>query len=341
MFRFANPQYFYILIVVLAVWAIFIFGEYKRLKNLSKFGVSSVIEPLMPEVSKYRPRFKFFLQQLVLIILVFVLARPQMGAKVETVKSEGVEIEIVLDVSNSMNAKDVSPSRLDKAKMILSKLVDELDNDKIGLIVFAGDAYTQIPITSDFISAKMVLSSINTGVVPSQGTSIGRAIDMASNSFTPDASTEKAIILITDAENHEDDAVSSAKAIAEQNIKVHVIGVGSTSGAPIPIGNSKNNFIKDKEGNVVTTRLNEELGKEIAKAGNGIYVTANNSNNASKTIVSEVRKMKGTDVETKVYSEYDEQYRALAIIAFIILLLESFILNGKSKFTKRINFFTE
>ena len=207
MFRFANPQYFYILIIVLAVWAIFILGEYRRKKKLARFGISSVLEPLMPEVSKYRPRFKFFLLQLVLVILIFVLARPQMGSKVETVKKESVEIEIVLDVSNSMNAKDVSPTRLEKAKMIMSKLVDELDNDKVGLIVFAGDAYTQVPITSDFIAAKMVLSSINTGIVPSQGTSIGRAIDMASNSFTPDASAEKAIVLITDAENHEDDAV--------------------------------------------------------------------------------------------------------------------------------------
>lgn len=341
MFRFANPQYFYILIIVLAVWAIFILGEYRRKKKLARFGIGSVLEPLMPEVSKYRPRFKFFLLQLVLVILIFVLARPQMGSKVETVKKESVEIEIVLDVSNSMNAKDVSPTRLEKAKMIMSKLVDELDNDKVGLIVFAGDAYTQVPITSDFIAAKMVLSSINTGIVPSQGTSIGRAIDMASNSFTPDASAEKAIVLITDAENHEDDAVSVANSVAEQKIKLHVIGVGSTSGAPIPIANSRNNFIKDKEGNVVTTRLNEELGKEIAKAGNGIYVTADNSNNAYRAIVSEIRKMKGADIETKIYSEYDEQYRILAIIAFVILFLESFILNGKSKFTKRINFFTD
>lgn len=341
MFRFANPQYFYLLIIVLLILVLFVYSEYSRKKRLNRYGKAGVIEKLMPEVSKYRPRLKFFLQLLVLILLVFILARPQMGSKVETVKKEGVEVEIVLDVSNSMNAKDISPTRLDKAKMILSKLVDELDNDKVGLIVFAGDAYTQIPITSDFVSAKMVLSSINTGIVPSQGTSIGRAIDLASNSFTQDVKTEKTIILITDAENHEDDAVSVTKSIADKGIKVHVIGVGSTSGAPIPVGNSNTNFIKDSDGNVVITRLNEDLGKEIAAAGKGVYVTANNTNSASRAILSEIRKMKGADIETKVYSEYDEQYRVLAIVAFIILLFDSCIFNAKSKFTKRINIFTD
>lgn len=341
MFRFANPQYFYLLIIVLLILVLFVYSEYSRKKRLDRFGKNRVIEKLMPSVSKYRPQFKFSLQLLVIILLVFTLARPQMGSKVETVKKEGVEIEVVLDVSNSMNAKDISPTRLEKAKMLLSKLVDDLDNDKVGLIVFAGDAYTQIPITSDFVSAKMVMSSINTGIVPSQGTAIGRALDLASNSFTQDVNTEKAIILITDAENHEDDAVSVAKSVAEQGIKVHVVGVGSTSGAPIPVGNSKNNFIKDKDGNVVTTRLNEDLGKGIAEAGKGIYVTANNSNSASKAILSEVRKMKGSDIESKIYSEYDEQYRVLAIIAFIILLFDSCILNAKSKLTKRINIFTD
>lgn len=341
MFRFANPQNLYILIIVLVVWAIFIYGEYNRRKRLDRFGLSRVIEPLMPEVSKYRPRFKFFLQQMVLIILIFVLARPQSGAKVETVKKNSVEIEIALDVSNSMNATDVAPSRLEKAKMILSKLIDELENDKVGLIVFAGDAYTQIPITNDFVSAKMILSSINTNVVPSQGTSIGAAIELASNSFTQNEETDKAIILITDAENHETDAIQSAQSAAKQNKKVHVIGVGSKEGGVIPINKSTTNFLKDRQGNVVTTRLNEETGKEIANAGNGIYVTANNTNNALKAIVSEIKKMQGSESEQKIYSEYDEQYRILAIIAFLILFADSFILNGKSNFTKRINFFTD
>lgn len=340
MFRFANPQNLYILIAVLAVWVIFIYGEYNRRKRLDRFGLRSVIEPLMPEVSKYRPRLKFFLQQLVLILLVFVLARPQKGSKVDTIIKDSVEIEIALDVSNSMNATDVLPSRLEKAKMILSKLVGELENDKIGLIVFAGEAYTQVPITTDLSSAKMIISSIKTDIVPSQGTSIANAIDMASNSFTQDENTDKAIILITDAEDHEENAISAAKLAVQQNRKVHVIGVGSTEGGAIPLNNS-GRYLKDREGNVVITRLNESLGKEIASAGNGIYVTANNTNNALKTIVSEVKKMKGSENEEKIYSEYDEQYRILAIIAFILLLIDSFILNGKSKFTKRINFFTE
>lgn len=341
MFRFANPQYLYLLFIVVVIWGVFFYGEYKRRKNLKKFGKISVIEPLMPEVSKYRPSLKFFLQQLALILLIFVIARPQMGSKLETVKKEGVEIEIVLDVSNSMMAKDISPTRLDRAKMILSKLVDELDNDKIGLVVFAGDAYTQLPITSDFVSAKMFLSTINTNMVPTQGTSIGRAIDLAANSFTQDDSADKAIIVITDAENHEDDAVGAATEAAKRGIRVDVVGVGTSQGAPIPIGNSSNNFIKDREGNVVITKLNEQLGQEVAKAGNGIYVSADNSNSALRAIVAEVRKMKGSDIESKVYSDYDEQYQVLAILAFILLLVDSWILNGKSKLTQRINFFTD
>lgn len=341
MFRFANPQYLYLLIVIPVIWGVYFYGEYRRRRNLKRFGNESVLEPLMPDVSKYRSGLKFFLQQLALILIIFVIARPQMGAKLETVKKQGVEIEIVLDVSNSMMAKDINPTRLDKAKMMVSKLVDELSNDKIGLIVFAGDAYTQLPITSDFVSAKMFLSTINTKMVPTQGTSIGRAINLAANSFTQDETADKAIIVITDAENHEDDAVGAATDAAKRGIRVDVVGIGTTAGAPIPVGDSSNDFYKDKEGNVVITKLNEQLGQDIARAGNGIFVSADNTNSALRAISSEIRKMKKSDVESKSYSEYDEQYQILALIALIILLADIFILDGKSKFTKRVNFFTD
>ena len=302
MFRFANPQYLYLLIIVPLIWGLYLYGEYRRRRNLKKFGKEDVLSPLMPDISRYRPGLKFFLLQLAFILLILVIARPQMGSKLETVKKQGVEIEIVLDVSNSMMARDVSPSRLDKAKMMLSKLVDELSNDKIGLIVFAGDAYTQLPITSDFVSAKMFLSSIDTKMVPSQGTAIGRAINLAANSFTQDESADKAIIVITDAENHEDDAVGAAKEAASRGIRVDVVGIGTPSGSPIPINGSTSNFYKDKDGNVVITKLNESLGQEIAQAGSGIYVSADNTNRALRALTAEVRKMKKSDVESKVYS---------------------------------------
>ncbi len=227
MFRFAQPEYLYLLIIVPILWGLFIYGRYRSRRNLAKYGNPSVLAPLMTDVSKYKPWIKFIIQQLAFIVIVFMLARPQFGSKLETVKKQGVEIMIALDVSNSMMAKDIAPNRLEKAKMMLSKLVDELDNDKIGLIVFAGDAYTQLPITSDFVSAKMFLNTINPNMVPTQGTAIGRAISTAMNSFTPNEGVDKAIIVITDAENHEDDAVQMAKAAAEKNIKVDVIGIGS------------------------------------------------------------------------------------------------------------------
>ncbi len=341
MFRFANPQYLYLLFAVPLIWGLYLYGEYRRRRNLKKFGNEEVLLPLMPDVSRYRPGLKFFLVQAAFILAVFIIARPQMGSKLETVKKQGVEIEIVLDVSNSMMARDVSPSRLDKAKMMLSKLVDELSNDKIGLIVFAGDAYTQLPITSDFVSAKMFLSSIDTKMVPSQGTSIGRAIDMAANSFTQDESADKAIIVITDAENHEDDAVAAARAASEKGIRVDVVGVGTPSGSPIPIDGSTSNFYKDNAGNVVITKLNEALGQEIAQAGNGIYVSADNTNRALRALTAEVRKMKKSDVESKVYSEYEEQFQILTLVALLLILADMFILDGKSKFTRRVNFFTD
>ena len=328
MFRFAQPEYLYLLIIVPILWGLFIYGRYRSRRNLAKYGNPSVLAPLMTDVSKYKPWIKF------------MLARPQFGSKLEPVKKQGVEIMIALDVSNSMMAKDIAPNRLEKAKMMLSKLVDELDNDKIGLIVFAGDAYTQLPITSDFVSAKMFLNTINPDMVPTQGTAIGRAISTAMNSFTPNEGVDKAIIVITDAENHEDDAVQMAKAAAEKNIKVDVIGIGSLEGVPIPTGNSENNFIKDRDGNVVISKLNESLGQEIAKAGTGIYVRADNTNSALRALTSEVKKMKKADIESKVYSQYDEQFQGLAWIALLLLIVDVFIVDRKNSWLKKITFFS-
>ena len=331
MFRFAQPEYLYLLIIVPILWGLFIYGRYRSRRNLAKYGNPSVLAPLMTDVSKYKPWIKFIIQQLAFIVIVFMLARPQFGSKLETVKKQGVEIMI---------AQDIAPNRLEKAKMMLSKLVDELDNDKIGLIVFAGDAYTQLPITSDFVSAKMFLNTINPNMVPTQGTAIGRAISTAMNSFTPNEGVDKAIIVITDAENHEDDAVQMAKAAAEKNIKVDVIGIGSLEGVPIPTGNSENNFIKDRDGNVVISKLNESLGQEIAKAGTGIYVRADNTNSALRALTSEVKKMKKADIESKVYSQYDEQFQGLAWIALLLLIVDVFIVDRKNSWLKKITFFS-
>ena len=340
MFRFAQPQYLYLLLIVPLMWAIYFYSVYRNRKNMAKYGNPQILQSLAPDVSKYKPGTKFFLQQLALIIMIFIIARPQMGAKIETVKKQGVEIIIALDVSNSMLARDIAPSRLDKAKQMLSKLIDQLDNDKVGLIVFAGDAYTQLPITSDFVSAKMFLSTISPDMVPTQGTAIGRAIALAMNSFTPDQSADKAIIVITDAENHEDDAVQMAKEAAQKEIMVDVIGIGSEQGAPIPIGGNDTNLRKDNQGNVVITKLNAQLGRDIAKAGDGIYISADNTGSALRALTAEVKKMKKSDIESKVYSEYDEQFQGLAWIVLLLLLLDIFILDRKNKLMKKVNFFS-
>lgn len=338
MFRFANPEYFYFLLVLPLLWGIYFYGAWKNRRNLARMGRLEILEPLMPDVSHYKRGVKFFVQQLAVILLVVMIARPQIGSKIETVKRQGVEIMIALDVSNSMLAEDITPSRLERSKLMLAKLLDELDNDKVGLIVFAGDAYTQLPITTDFVSAKMFLSNISTEMVPTQGTAIGRAIDLAMKSFTPDESADKAIIVITDGENHEDDAVAAARAAAERGVKVDVIGIGLPQGAPIPMGRS-GEFRKDRSGNVVITKLNEQMGQEIARAGGGLYVTADNTNAALRALISEVRKMKKSDVESKVYSAYNEQFMWFAAMALALLLLDVFVLDTKSKLMKRVNFF--
>ena len=325
MFRFANPEYLYLLLLLPVVWVLYFYGVWRNRRNMARMGRADVLGGLMPDVSRYKPGAKFFLQQLALLVLVFLVARPQMGAKLEVVKRQGVEIMIALDVSKSM--------------LLLSRLFDDLDEDKVGLIVFAGDAYMQLPITTDFVSAKMFLANISPSMVPTQGTAIGEAIRLAMNSFTPDESADKAIIVITDGENHEDDAVAMAKEAAKRGIKVDVIGIGSSQGSPIPMNGQDGNFRKDGSGNVVITKLNEQMGQEIARAGEGLYVTADNTNSALRALSNEMGKMKKSEIESKVYSEYDEQFPLLAWIALGLLLFDIFVLDTKNKLMKKINFF--
>lgn len=341
MFRFAQPLFLYLLLLIPLIWGIYLYGRYRRRRNLAAFGNVAFLPELAPHVSRWRPLVKMILQSLALAIIIFILARPQFGTKLETVKSEGVEIMVALDVSNSMLARDINPSRIDKAKMMLSKLVDDLDNDKLGLVVFAGDAYTQLPITTDYVSAKMFLNSIDTKMVPTQGTAIGQAIKIAMNSFSPESPAEQAIIVITDGENHEDDAVEAAKAAAAKGVKVSVIGIGSVKGAPIPISGSSNNFLKDNEGKTVITKLNEAMAQEVAQAGEGVYVRADNTNGALQALINEVRTMKSAEFERKTYSEYNEQFPGLAWIALILLLIDAVLLERKYGWISRINFFTK
>lgn len=339
MFRFANPYYLYLLAVVPLLIALFVYERRLLARRLQSFGNPQLLERLMPNASKVRPVVKFSILMVAFVLIVVALARPQFGSKLQTVKHQGVEAMVVLDVSNSMLAEDVQPNRLERAKLMLSKLIDQMTDDKIGLIVFAGDAYVQLPITADAVSAKMFLSSIQTNLVPRQGTAIGTAIDLALRSFGPnETEAGRTIIVITDGENHEDDAVGAAKLAQQHGVTVHVVGLGTPSGAPIPVGGTMS-FRKDRSGNVVVTKLNENMCRQIAAAGSGIYVRADNSNVALKALTQQIDKLQKGDLETKSYSEYDEKYHIFVWLALLLLLVEFFVYNRKNKYLNRIKWF--
>lgn len=339
MFRFANPDYLFLLVILPVLIAFYIYALIRKRKALKKIGNPEILAMLMPDISPKRQHLKFWLLFGAIAVTIFIIAGPQFGSRLETVKRNGVEIMVCLDVSNSMLAEDVTPNRLEKAKQMLAKLTDGFTNDKIGLIVFAGEAYTQLPITSDYISAKMFLSSINPSMVTTQGTAIGTAINLAVRSFTPSETSDKAIILITDGENHEDDAVGAAKKAAEKGIHVNIVGIGLSKGGPIPL-DGNNNFMKDREGNVVVTRLNEQMCKEIAAAGDGMYVRADNTNSALRALEKEIEKMNKSELDSKVYSEYNEQFQTLAWIALFLLLIEFFIMDRKNRIFRKIKLFS-
>ena len=338
MFRFAHPEYLYLLLILPVLFIFYIYIVKTRKSAIEKYGTPWLISALMPEASVKRLRLKYFFMFVAITVVIFIIAGPQFGSKLETVKRQGIEVVICLDVSNSMLAQDITPNRLEKAKQMLSRLTDDLKNDKIGLIVFAGDAFTQIPITSDYISAKMFLSSINPSMVSTQGTAIGAAINLAMRSFTPDESSSKAIVIITDGENHEGNASQEAAAAAEKGVKVNVIGIGLPKGSPIPINN--NDYMKDNAGNVVITQLNETMCQEIAHAGKGLYVRADNTNTALKALQNELSKMAKSEIESQVYSDYDEQFPTLAWIVLVLLITEVLTSERKNRLFRKVKLFS-
>lgn len=339
MFRFEEPAYLYLLLLLPVLAVFYLYSNYRRRKAIKEFGDPELLAALMPEVSKYRPDVKFWLVCTALGLFAILLARPQFGSKLETVKRQGVEVMIALDISNSMLAQDVQPSRLAKAKRLVAQLVEKMQNDKVGMIVFAGDAFTQLPITSDYISAKMFLESIDPSLISKQGTAVGAAINLGIKSFTPQEGVGRTLIVITDGENHEGGALEAAKAAAEKGIQVNVLGVGFPEGAPIPIPGT-NEYRKDRNNEVIITRLNEQMCQEIAKNGKGIYARVDNTNNAQKIIAKEIDKMAKSDVETQVFTEFNEQFQALAWIILILLLAEMLVLERKNPLFRNIHLFS-
>ena len=345
MFSFANPEYLYLLILIPVIFGLFLLSRMIRAKNIKKYGNPALLEAQMPDVSKYKPWIKISIQLVALALIVIILARPRaMGnSKAETINVQGIEVMVALDVSNSMLASSTDDpngiSRLQQAKLLLEKMIDKLGNDKVGLIVFAGDAYTQIPITADFVSAKMFLSNIEPSMVPTQGTAIGAAIKMAANSFTADDKIQKSIILITDGENHEDDAVEAAKDAHDKGIQINVLGVGTPKGAPIPIG-GKGNYMKDESGNIVITQPNEQIAQDVANAGKGIYVSGTNRD-ALNVLDARLKELSKSNISKNVFSPNDEQFPVFAWVALALLICDIFVLDRKISWLKNINFFSK
>ncbi len=340
MFRFANIEYLYVLLILPVFIILFWLTRRSRRKALESFAQMETLSVLMPNVSNSRPVIKFIIWLFVIASVIIAVARPQFGSKLKTIKREGVELIIALDVSNSMLAEDIQPNRLERAKRAISRLVDNLGDDKIGLIVFAGDAYTQLPITTDYPSAKLFLNSVNTEIVPRQGTAIGAAIELGTSSFSPQFEGNKAIVIITDGENHEDDAIGAATVSTERGIIVHTIGMGLPQGGPIPIyRNGQKDYRKDKEGNVVVTKLNESMLQQIAVAGEGIYVRANNAQVGLNTLFNEINKMEEAEMESRVYSEYEEQFQWFLALALFLILIDFLILERKNKYLKNVRLF--
>ena len=337
MFRFEDPIYLYALVLIplLAVVRFLMVRQQKR--RLRRFGDRELVRQLMPDVSRFRPMVKFWLLQAALALIIVMVARPQFGTKINREKRTGIETIIAMDVSNSMLAEDVAPSRLDRSKMMVENLVDHFSDDKIGLIVFAGEAFIQLPITSDYVSAKMFLSSISPSMINTQGTDIAAAISMASHSFTQQEGVGKAIIVITDGEDHEGGALEAAKEAKERGMRVYVLGVGSPKGAPIPTGNG--DYMKDNTGQTVMTGLNEQMCREIAQAGGGAYIHVENNSNAQEQLDNELDKLAKKEIESTIYSDYDEQFQAVGILALLLLIVEICILDIKNPMLKNVSLF--
>ena len=328
MINFAQAQYLFLILLIPFFFAAYALLLHMKRKKIRKLGDAGLVSRLMPSVSRSKGWWKLVIFSIAFFFFSIGMSRPQIGAKLKEHRTEGVEIMIALDVSNSMLAEDYSPNRLERAKLAISRLVDKLRDDRIGLIVFAGSPFVQLPITTDYVSAKMFLNTISTESVPIQGTAMGDAINTAVRSFSAQSEKSRAVIVITDGENHEDDPVAAAKQAYDMGIRVYTIGVGSPEGEPIPMDGG---LLKDKDGNIVVTRLDEAVLENVAKAGGGVYVKAGNSEFGLNPIVDSIKKMDEEKFSSVVFEEFDEQYMYFFAISLVFLVMEMLIGERKSK----------
>ena len=342
MLRYGNIEFLYFLALIpLLLLTLYLYNRWQK-KSISKFGDPNLVMDLMKNYSKSRRNIRNTLFILSIIFLIIGISNPQIGTKMEEVKREGVDLMIAIDLSYSMMAQDIKPNRLERAKQAISRLIDKLEGDRIGLVVFAGEAYVQLPITTDYSAAKLFLSTVNTSIIPTQGTKIGNAIDLCSKSFDKENAQSKAIIIITDGETHDEEAIKSAKKAKEEGIYIHTLGMGLTKGGPIPIYNkygSTSEFRKDREGNVIITKLNESMLEEIALAGEGTYIRANNSKSGLSSLFEEINKMEKKEIGTMIFTNYKDRFQIFIGISLVLLILNLFFLERKNNIKSKINLF--
>lgn len=336
MFRFATPQYLYLLLLLPLFTGLYIYAAHVRRVRLARFGDAGSMRLLTPEASPARMRRKFVLFLLGVAALAVALARPQFGSKLKEEKRVGIELMLAVDVSNSMLAEDFAPNRLERAKYAILRLLEGMRQDKVGLVVFAGDAYVQLPITSDYVTARNFISQVSPSMVSRQGTAIGAAIDLAASSFSSESEGSRAIVMITDGENHEDDALGAARAAAERGINIYTIGMGTPEGAPVMIDGD---FIRDESGEMVVSKLDETTLEQIALTTGGAYIRASRQSVGLDEIVSRINEMEDKEFSTMVFEEFDEQYQYLLGAALVLLLLEMAVMGRRNPWMARFDIF--
>ncbi|MGB0429055.1 MAG: VWA domain-containing protein [Bacteroidia bacterium] len=341
MLRWEHSWAFYLLAILPIVVGVFLYYRNQRKNNLNAFAKPSLLKRLAVNLPLHKPVVKFVIVLTAMAALIIAIANPKLGSKLEEVKREGIDIMVALDLSRSMNATDVAPSRIEKAKVFMNKLITELEGDRIGMVIFAGNAYVQMPITTDYSAAKLFLESISSDIVPTQGTAIGEAIRLSMQSFDEKNESNKAIIVISDGENHEGDAVQAAEEAAENGNLVYCIGVGTEKGAPVP--RAKNgrtfDFQRDKEGNIITSKMNPDMLKEVAEAGNGIYLGLDNTREVAQLLNEELLKLEKQEMEARVFTDYEDHFQLFLSICLALLMMDWIISYRRNPWLKKMNLF--
>lgn len=338
MFRFEHTDYLYLLLLIPAFWIIQVFHEMWRSKKIKSVFDEHLQKTMMPRATRAKTWLKLAVYSLAFASLIFAIANPQFGSKTEEVKRKGVDLMIALDISNSMQAEDLYPTRLERAKRSIQELFGYLKSDRIGIVVFAGDAFVQLPITTDYPAGKLFLNTINSNLISTQGTNLGAAIDKCLGSFDAESPTSKVIIVISDGENHESEAEEAMKRAAEQGIVIHAIGMGSVEGAPIPIysGGQRMGFRKNKEGNTVVTKLDESMLQQLATETGGMFIRASNAQSGMNYLFEEIEKMEKVEIGSKVYTDFEDRFQYLLIPAILLLIIELIIPNTKTLWWEKL-----